>query len=636
MNLLNAENISKTYGDKTIFDNITLGVHDSDKIGIIGINGTGKSSLLKIIAGYETPDEGQVVRGNKVYIEYLPQTPEFKKDDTVLHYVLGARHADEQWLVEGDAKSMLHQLGIEDFTVNVHALSGGQRKRVALARTLLTPSDILVLDEPTNHLDNEMSEWLENYLRKYRGAIIMVTHDRYFLDAVVNRIVEIDNAALYEYEGNYSKYLEMRALRLDMARASDRKRQSILKNELAWIARGARARSTKQQARIDRLDDLRVSVAPKEDGAVDIGSLSSRLGKKTIEAVELTKAYGDKVLFDNFSYTFLKDDRIGIVGRNGVGKTTLLKTIVGLVAPDSGHVDMGPTIKIGYFSQENEYLDDSVRVIDCIRDVAEYIQTTEGRASASQMLERFLFTPEMQWTPVSKLSGGEKRRLYLLRILMDAPNVLILDEPTNDLDIQTLTILEDYLDSFAGIVITVSHDRYFLDRVVRRIFAFEGGGTVRQYEGGFTDYHYAMLRLQAEAEGGGDAGRTGANTSGARRTGAGAGSAANVGAGSSDASPAADAGGAPASNRQRHQQRLKFTFKEQQEYNTIDADIEKLEQALHTAEENIAASARDYVKLNQYMEEKEALQNQLDEKMERWVYLSDLAEKIEAAQSSRN
>lgn len=628
MNLLNAENISKTYGDKTIFDNITLGVHDGDKIGIIGINGTGKSSLLKIIAGYESPDEGQVVRGNKVYIEYLPQTPEFKKDDTVLHYVLSARPADEQWLVEGDAKSMLHQLGIEDFTVNVHALSGGQRKRVALARTLLTPSDILVLDEPTNHLDNEMSDWLENYLRKYRGAIIMVTHDRYFLDAVVNRIVEIDNAALYEYEGNYSKYLEMRALRLDMARASDRKRQAILKNELAWIARGARARSTKQQARIDRLDDLKVSVAPKEDGAVDIGSLSSRLGKKTIEAVELTKAYGDKVLFDHFSYTFLKDDRIGIVGRNGAGKTTLLKTIVGLVTPDGGHVDMGPTIKIGYFSQENEYLDDSVRVIDCIRDVAEYIQTTEGRTSASQMLERFLFTPEMQWTPVSKLSGGEKRRLYLLRILMDAPNVLILDEPTNDLDIQTLTILEDYLDSFAGIVITVSHDRYFLDRVVRRIFAFEGGGVVRQYEGGFTDYHNALLRRQAEDDGTGDGG---VKTSGAGRTGAG--STANPGSGT--AGTGSDAG-TPAFNGQRHQQRLKFTFKEQQEYNTIDADIEKLEQALQTAEENIAASARDYVKLNQYMEEKEALQNQLDEKMERWVYLNDLAEKIEAAQSSRN
>ena len=633
MNLLNAENISKTYGDKTIFDNITLGVHDGDKIGIIGINGTGKSSLLKIIAGHETPDEGQVVRGNKVYIEYLPQTPEFKKDDTVLHYVLSARPADEQWLVEGDAKSMLHQLGTEDFTVNVHALSGGQRKRVALARTLLTPSDILVLDEPTNHLDNEMSDWLENYLRKYRGAIIMVTHDRYFLDAVVNRIVEIDNAALYEYEGNYSKYLEMRALRLDMARASDRKRQAILKNELAWIARGARARSTKQQARIDRLDDLKVSVAPKEDGAVDIGSLSSRLGKKTIEAVELTKAYGDKVLFDHFSYTFLKDDRIGIVGRNGAGKTTLLKTIVGLVTPDGGHVDMGPTIKIGYFSQENEYLDDSVRVIDCIRDVAEYIQTTEGRTSASQMLERFLFTPEMQWTPVSKLSGGEKRRLYLLRILMDAPNVLILDEPTNDLDIQTLTILEDYLDSFAGIVITVSHDRYFLDRVVRRIFAFEGGGVIRQYEGGFTDYHNTMLRRQAED---GGTGNGGGKTSGTGRTGAGSGTA---GTGSGTAGTGSDASadaGTPASNGQRHQQRLKFTFKEQQEYNTIDADIEKLEQALQTAEENIAASARDYVKLNQYMEEKEALQNQLDEKMERWVYLNDLAEKIEAAQSSRN
>ena len=609
------ENVSKTYGDKTIFNHITMGVHDNDKIGLIGINGTGKSSLLKIIAGKETPDEGQVIRGNKVYIEYLPQTPDFKKEESVLDCVLNARPKDEQWLIEGDAKSMLHQLGIEDFSMNVRHLSGGQRKRVALAKTLLTPSDILVLDEPTNHLDNEMSEWLENYLKKYRGAILMVTHDRYFLDAVVNRIVEIDDAALYEYEGNYSKYLEMRALRLDMAHASDRKRQAILKNELAWIARGARARSTKQQYRINRLDSLKASVAPKEDGNVELNSISSRLGKKTIEAVELTKAYDGRVLFKDFSYTFLKDDRIGIVGCNGAGKTTLLKTIVGLVAPDSGYVDMGSTIKIGYFSQENEYLDESVRVIDSIRDVAEYIETSDGKTSASQMLERFLFTPEMQWTPVSKLSGGEKRRLYLLRILMDAPNVLILDEPTNDLDIRTLTILEDYLDGFSGIVITVSHDRYFLDRVVRRIFAFEDGGRVRQYEGGFTDYKNTCAQNDSSSDTASAAATANAPQSGQN--------------GSESIKAAQDA-------RPRHEQRLKFTYKEQQEYNTIDDDIEKLEQALALAEENIARSARDYVKLNKYMQEKETLQMQLDEKMERWVYLNDLAERIEAEKSGRN
>ena len=614
MNLLNAENISKVYGDKTIFDNITLGVNSGDKIGIIGINGTGKSSLLKIIAGREYPDQGQIIKGNKVYIEYLAQTPEFTKEESALEYVLSAKPKDEQWMIEGDAKSMLTELGIADYSMNVQHLSGGQKKRVALAKTLMTTSDILILDEPTNHLDNEMSQWLETYLKKYRGAILMVTHDRYFLDSVTNRIVELDHGKLYEYEGNYSKYLELREQRLDMAKASDRKRKAILKNELAWIMRGARARTTKQQARIDRLETLKVSVAPKEDGNVELNSLSSRMGRKTIEVVDLSKSYGDKLLFKDFNYTFLKDDRIGIVGHNGAGKSTLLKTIVGMVEPDTGYVETGTTIKVGYFSQENEYLDESVRVIDCVRDVAEYIQTSEGRTSASQMLERFLFTPDMQWTYVSKLSGGEKRRLYLLRILMDAPNVLILDEPTNDLDIQTLTILEDYLDGFSGIVITVSHDRYFLDRVVRRIFAFEDNGRIHQYEGGFTDYWNASDDVRSAM---------GSNVTVAAE---------NKAKSGNDQGGLSGKEAYEASKQAAKAAKLKFTYKEEKEYATIEADIAAIENKLEELDTQMAANATNSVKLQALMKEKEETESALEEKMDRWMYLEDLAARIAAQQ----
>lgn len=595
MNLLTVEKVSKLYGDNNIFKDISLGVSDTDKIGIIGINGTGKSTLLKMIAGKVEPDSGSITRGNKVHIEYLPQHPVFDGGDTVIGYVLKSRPEDERWLIEGEAKSILTRLGLDQFNMSVQKLSGGQKKKAALARTLLTPAEILVLDEPTNHLDNEMSDWLENYLINFNGAIIMVTHDRYFLDAVTNRIVEIEYGKIYSYEANYSRYLELKAQRMDMSMAAERKRQAVLKNELTWIRRGARARSTKQKARIQRFEEMSQMRGPREERAVSLDALSTRMGRTTIELEHLSKAY-DCPLIRDFNYIFLKNDRIGIVGPNGAGKTTLLKMIVGQEKPDEGRVVTGQTIKTGYFSQENEFLDDSLKVIDYIRDVAEYIQTSEGTASASQMLERFLFTPAMQWTPVGKLSGGEKRRLYLLRVLMEEPNVLILDEPTNDLDVKTLTILEDYLDHFPGIVITVSHDRYFLDRVVSRIFAFEGNGMIRQYEGGFTDYQFARSQ-EAPPE----------------------------------TTVVKEAHQKTVKEKPKGEKKLKFTFKEQQEYNTIDEDIAQLEASLEQIEKDILKYATDYTKLNEYMAAKEQMEKQLEEKMERWVYLNDLAEQIDAA-----
>lgn len=593
MNILVLENVTKTMGERTLFHTVSLGIQEGDKIGVIGINGTGKTTLLKMIAGLEEPDSGIITRGNHVTISFLPQTPLFDTDSTILEYVLEEIHAGEDiWEAEGEAKAILNRLGLGEYQRSVLPLSGGERKRAALARTLLHPADILILDEPTNHLDSEMILWLEQYLRQYKGVLIMVTHDRYFLDRISNKILEIDEASLYTYETNYTGFLEMREQRISDAWATERKRQSILKTELAWLQRGARARSTKQKAHIQRARELQNMSAPSAVRNVEIDSVGRRMGKKTIEIDLVSKAYEGHSLFRDFSYIILRGERIGIIGPNGCGKSTLMKIIAGLEEPDTGQVILGDTIRLGYFAQENEDMEDDTRVIDYIRNVAEVIETGRGTATAAQMLERFLFTPSMQYTPVNKLSGGEKRRLYLLHVLMGAPNVLILDEPTNDLDIATLTILEDYLDHFAGIVITVSHDRYFLDRICERIFAFENE-KIRQYEGGYTDYYHSPNRPRPESE---PAGKTSAAAT--RQT----------------AKP--------------REEKLKFSYKEQREYETIDEDIASLEERIASLDGEMERAASQYAKLNELMEDKKQLEQELEEKMDRWVYLNDLAERI--------
>lgn len=612
MNLLNIEKMSKSFTDKVLFDRVTLGIGEGDKIGVIGINGTGKSTLLKMIAGLEEPDEGSVTKGKTVRVEYLAQTPVFSEDLTILENVItGKKAAEEYRNLEGEAKTMLVKLGLEEYNGRVDTLSGGQKKRVALVRTLLTPAQILVLDEPTNHLDNEMAEWLEDYLSKYQGAFIMVTHDRYFLDKVTNKIVEIDKGNLYTYAANYTKFLQLKAEREDMEQASERKKKSLYRMDLEWMMRGARARSTKQKAHIQRFEELRDRKVLEKDKSVELNALSSRLGKKTVEIEHISKAFGEKVLIKDFNYIMLKNDRLGIVGPNGSGKTTLLKIITGYVEPDEGQVITGETVKIGYFSQENEYMDQNLKVIEYIRNVAEYIETSEGSASASQMLERFLFTGAMQYSQISKLSGGERRRLYLLKVLMEAPNVLILDEPTNDLDIQTLTILEDYLDSYDGIVLTVSHDRYFLDRVVNRIFAFEGKGVITQYEGGFSDYKENEAR-KAKAEGISDS---------------------NKSSDTSSKNSASDKNSDDSDRGRQREVKLKFSYHEQKEYDEIDHVIAGLEDSIALLEVDIAKEASNYSKLNDLMAKKEELEQQLEEKMDRWVYLNDLAEQIENAKN---
>lgn len=595
MNLLTIDKITKAYTDKILFKEISLGIQEGDKIGIIGVNGTGKSTLLKIIAGIEEADTGDVTTGRNIKIEYLAQQPEFDTSKNILENVMlqDQDSHEKDWNKEADAKSMLDKLGINDYDGRVDVLSGGQRKRLALVRAILNPADILVLDEPTNHLDNDMAEWLENYLRQYRGAIIMVTHDRYFLDKVTNRIVEIDNGNLYSYAGGYSSFLELKAQREEMELATERKNQSLYRQDLEWMMRGARARSTKQKAHIERFEQLRDREKPKEAASVEMNSVSSRLGKKTVELHEISKSYGDKVLFRDFTYILLKNDRIGIIGKNGCGKSTLLKVINGIIAPDSGYVEVGETVKIGYFSQENEEMNPDIKVIDYVKSVAEYITTNEGSITASQMLEKFLFTGAMQYSLIGKLSGGEKRRLYLLYILMSAPNVLILDEPTNDLDIQTLTILEHYLDTFPGIVVTVSHDRYFLDRMVNRIFAFEGNGLVKQYEGGYSDY---MLTKGDDTP---------------------------------EEKKPEKAKEEKKSYQKDRSNKLKFSYSEQKEYETIDDDIADLELNIEKLEEDIANNAANYTKLNELMKEKEEREKQLEFKMERWMYLTELAQKIE-------
>ena len=592
MNILNIEHISKIYGEKVIFDDVSLGIHSGDKIGVIGVNGTGKTTLLKIIAKINEPDKGQIICGNGIRVSYLPQNPEFPKKQSILEYVMdGKEHQD--WKTESEAKTILTKLGIYDFDEGCDHLSGGQKKRVALARTLVDPTEVLILDEPTNHLDNDMVLWLEEFLNSFRGVLIMVTHDRYFLDRVTNKIVEIDKGKLYEYDTNYSGFVELKVQREEMELATERKRQSLLRVEMEWMKQGIKARGTRQRARTERFEELKNAKGPSMQQNVEMDSISSRLGKTTIELEHISKGFGDKHLINDFSYIVLRDDRIGFIGPNGCGKSTLMKMIMGILKPDEGNITIGDTVKIGYFAQENEDMTGDIRVIDYIKNVAEYIQTTKGQASASQMLDRFLFPPELQYTPLDKLSGGEQRRLYLLKVLMEAPNVLILDEPTNDLDIQTLTILEDYLDTFAGIVITVSHDRYFLDRIVNRIFAFEEGGHLKQYEGGYTDY-LEKVKPAAKPE---------------------------------KSKPAKKENNGKKFQKE-HQKKLKFTYKEQKEFETIDDDIAKLEEKIEQLDEEIMENATNSGKLAELTEQKESAQAELDEKMDRWVYLNDLAEQI--------
>ena len=607
MNLITPEHLTHSYTERLLLDDASFHLNEDEKVGVIGINGTGKSTLLKILAGKIKPDNGTITMGRNLRIAFLDQKPDFKEGMTTLMSALPLKEdiADSPQNYEPKAKSMLNKLGITEFEQNIEQLSGGQRKRVALVRTLLTPSDILILDEPTNHLDSAMAEWLENHLKNYRGALIMITHDRYFLDSVVNRIVEIDKGKLYNYSCNYLGYLERKSEREEIEQATERKRQSLLRTEIAWMQRGARARSTKQKAHIARYEALRDQNAPVTDSTIEISSASSRLGKKTIELKDICKSYDSNKVIDNFTYIFLRNDRIGIIGPNGCGKSTLMKIISSEISPDSGELTVGQTVKIGYFSQENEAMDESMRVIDYVREGGEVIHTNDGTISASVMLERFLFPPDKQYSIVGKLSGGEKRRLYLLRILMEAPNVLILDEPTNDLDIATLTRLEDYLDSFDGIVITVSHDRYFLDRIVSRIFCFEGNGKITQYEGGYTDY---LNRTDAKMSVT-DAGISSKTTK------------------NNDASPTHTVN--KNNWKEGHAKKKKMSYQEAKDYETIEEDIAKLEADIEQADNDILKFANDFVKLNEITAKKETLESELSQKMERWMYLEELAESLQ-------
>lgn len=602
MNIITVDEITKAYGERKIFDGASFFLQEGDKAGVLGINGTGKSTLLKMIVGLDEPDSGTIIRAKGKVISYLPQDPVFRGEDTLLDAVL----QDSEYQ-ESDAKAMLTKLGVVDFGQTCGQLSGGERKRLALVRTLLAPADILVLDEPTNHLDQTMADWLEETLKKFRGSLIMITHDRYFLDSVCNRIIEVDKGKIYSYDANYEGYLSLKAEREEMAVASDRKRHSILRTELEWVKRGARARSTKQKARLERFEQLSRMPDAAKDGTVEIGSVKSRLGRTTIELHDISKSYGNQVLIRDFTYLFLRNDRVGFMGHNGCGKSTLMKIIMGQVMADTGYVEIGQTVKIGYFAQEigEEEMKPGQKVIDYIRDVAEYVETEDGKISAVRLLEKFLFAGEDQYGPVGKLSGGQRRRLYLCKILMGAPNVLILDEPTNDLDVETLTILEDYLDRFPGIVIVVSHDRYFLDRVVGRMFIFEEDGRLRQSEGGYTDYqNRRLLEKQSEKQ----CTERNTGTAGEKKSNAGTGE-----------KPKWNAG---------RERKLKFTYQEQRDYETIEADIAGLEKKIAQIDGDMAKFARDFVKLKELTEEKEKTENLLEEKMERWMYLEDLAAKM--------
>ena len=591
--LLSAEQLTKTYGTRSLLDSVSFYVEPGDKVGIIGVNGCGKSTLLRLLAGAEEPDGGTVRPDPNVRLAYLPQNPVFPGEHTVLEQVLLGLDGDDRTLAEYEAKTILNQLGVPRFDQKVGELSGGERRRVALAAVLARPCDVLLLDEPTNHLDDRMVGWLEDYLRGWKGALVMVTHDRYFLERIVTKMVEVEGGKLYTYEGNYDKYLERKAARLESEKASERKRQAILRREYQWVMQGPTARGTKSRERLERYEALKAQTGPMEKSTLELSARASRLGKKTVELAGVTKAFGDRTVVRDFDCMLLRDDRIGIVGSNGSGKSTLLNLMAGTLAPDSGTVEVGETVRFGYFRQEVPDMDGDIRVIDYVKEIGNNIETAEGMLTASQLLEQFLFPVEVQWSPICKLSGGEKRRLYLLSVLAAAPNVLLLDEPTNDLDIQTLSILEDYLDTFPGAVIAVSHDRYFLDRVVRRVFAVEGDGSVRAYPGGYTEYLDAK-RAEEKAK--------------------------------APKMPASDKG----KERTSSPKKLKFSYKEQREFETIDDDIAALEEQIAQVQAEQAAKATDYVALQELQEKQSQLEAALEEKMERWVYLNDLAERIAA------
>ncbi|ASS74328.1 ABC transporter [Tumebacillus algifaecis] len=632
MNLVSVIGLTKTYGEKVLFQDLTFGVDQGDRIGLIGVNGTGKSTLLKAIAGVEQADSGQIVTANGTTIEYLPQNPIFDDQLTVLQSVFQASSpllrllgdyeqlladlelrpedqalqarlvklsqemdAGNAWELEANAKTILNRLGITDYSAIVGTLSGGQRKRVAMARALIRPSDLLILDEPTNHIDNETVEWLESYLAKSKSALLLITHDRYFLDRVTNRIIELDKGNLYNYQGNYASFLEHKAAREEQALASEDKRQNLLRRELAWLHRGAKARTTKQKARVEFAENLRDQKVEKAASKMDIAIGSQRLGNKVFELEHISKAYDGRTLISDFSYLIGPRDRIGIIGKNGSGKSTLMDIIAGNLTPDSGTVDTGTTVKLAYYTQESIEMNEELRVIEYIREAAPYIRTSDGETiSAGQMLERFLFSPSAQWTPIAKLSGGEKRRLYLLRTLMDEPNVLLLDEPTNDLDIQTLTILEDYLDHFDGTVVTVSHDRYFLDRVVDKLICFEGNAHIRTYMGMYSEYQAERETTLPDKE-------------------------KPVKAKAVSKAPADDQ---PA-------KKLKFTYKEQKEFETIEERIAEIEAQIESVQAELAKGGTDYTHLQKLTDQEQQLQNDLEAAVERWAELNEVAEEIE-------
>ena len=591
--LLSAENLTKNYGGRQLLDGVTLHIADGDRLGLIGLNGAGKSTLLKILAGVESADAGTVATDPGVRISYLSQNPDMRDDLSVLDQVFLGLGEDFREANEFEAKTMLTRMGILDFDRRVGALSGGQRKRVALAEALVRPAELLILDEPTNHLDSELVEWLEQQLSRRSGALLMVTHDRYFLENVTGRILELDHGRLYGYEANYSKYLELKAEREEMQQASERKRQALLKREYQWIMRGARARSTKSTERIARYEALKAQEAPEQQRSVEMAAAASRLGRKTIELNGVSKAFDGRTVIRDFSYTILRDDRVGVVGKNGAGKSTLLNLISGALAPDSGTVERGGTVRLGYFTQEGRELDPDQRAYDYIAEIAGSVRTGEGTFSAAQMLDRFLFPPDMQYAPIGKLSGGERRRLYLLGVLMAAPNILLLDEPTNDLDIETLTVLEDYLESFPGAVIAVSHDRYFLDKLAASVFEVREGGEVRRYAGNYADYAEKRALERREEK-------------------------------RAEKKPEASA------RPERRERKLRFSFKEQREYETIDADIASLEAQIEKTDAEIAQNSSDYVRLQELMAEKTRLEAEHEQKLERWLYLNDLAERIAA------
>lgn len=613
MILLNAEKISKGYSERQLLDGCSLAVNEGDKIGLIGVNGTGKSTLLKIIAGLDFPDSGLVTRANGVRVAYLPQNPIFEPDATILQQVMKGVAIDQEQAAQAkvvqqadeyECKTILTKLGLCDYDEKIERLSGGQKRRVAMACALAAQAEVLILDEPTNHIDSEMVDWLENYLKRFQGAVLMVTHDRYFLERVVNRIVELDHGKLYSYPANYSQYLELKAQREEMLLATERKRQSLYRKELAWIQRGARARSTKQQFRVNRFEELKNSEYVPDQSKLEVSALSSRLGKKIIEINNISKAFDGKQLIQDFSYNLLKGDRVGIIGPNGYGKSTLVRMICGLLEPDSGEVVRGDTVKIGYFSQESfigqEY-DPTVKAIDYIKSISQEIETPEGMLTAAQMMEKFLFPSDLQYTEIGRLSGGERRRLYLLRVLMEAPNVLVLDEPTNDLDIETLSVLEDYLEDFPGVVIAVSHDRYFLDKLMNHVFVLAGDGKVTHYIGGYADYRADVAEQEKLKKQATEASNKEKRTQDGRS----------------------------------HQEKLKFSFKEQREYEQIDDVIAELESKIEETEKAIRDNASDYSALQELTEQKEQLETQLAEKMERWVYLNDLAERIQQTEAAR-